>query len=143
MGTEHKPGQRPLAFIYDRPTGGSTPTAARALMAVRIAACRVWADERGYQLAGSWVEEDDTDNRPRFEAMLSMLRRQAEHRDVLCLINGWDRLHPVVRQWNVFARRVEQAGGWTETAAGESTRGQALDPLLAEQLAAFRKGPGQ
>jgi hypothetical protein len=137
MGTEHKPGQRPLAFIYDRPTGGSTPTAARALMAVRIAACRVWADERGYQLAGSWVEDDDSDNRPRFEALLAMLRVHARQRPVLCLINGWPQLHPQARQQNAYARRVEQAGGWTETALGESTRGSTVDPLLAERLAAF------
>lgn len=125
-----------LAFIYDRPTG-STPGTARALIAARVAACRLWAEERGYDLAGEWVEEDASEERPRFQAMVSMLRVHAERRPVLCLVNNWDRLHVEPRLQQAYARRVQRAGGWTETAAGETTRSGVLDPLLTDALAEF------
>lgn len=130
---------RPLAFIYDWPTG-STPATARALIAARVAACRRWAESAGYDLAGEWIEEGAGDNRPRFEAMLSMLRVHAERRPVLCLVNDWDRLHADTRQQTAYARRVQQAGGWTETAVGKSTRDGGVDPLLQDARAAFWKG---
>jgi hypothetical protein len=136
MGTEQQPELRPLAFIYDRPTG-STATTARALIAVRVAACRLWAEDHSYELAGEWVEEDANERRPRFQAMLSVLRVHAERRPVLCLVNDWDRLHSEPARQQAYARRVQAAGGWTETAVGESTRPGALDPLLTKALAAF------
>lgn len=132
MGTELPP----LAFIYDRPTG-STPTTAQALIAVRITACRMWAEERGYELAGEWIEQSDSEDRPRFTALVDVLRVHAKRREVLCLVNDWDRLHPEPRQQQAYSRRIQQAGGRVETAVGETTRPHTLDPLLADARAAF------
>jgi hypothetical protein len=117
-------GQPPLAFVYDRCTGDY-----RGLLAHRLAACRAYAAERGWQIAGEWVDSGDTAvtgaQRPEMSALLRALAEATRTgRTGLCLVHDWGRLaHDP--SWNASMRfRIGQAGGWTQTSTGENdTRG--------------------
>ncbi|MBV9023933.1 MAG: recombinase family protein [Streptomycetaceae bacterium] len=115
----------PLAFIYDR---HATPT--KAIMLLRVGACREYAEEQGWEIAGEWVDDGDNaltdDNRPQFDLMLAeLLGTHRGGRTVVCVVTDWDRLSR--DSWNrlIFARKVALAGGWIETIVGETTKPEA------------------
>jgi DNA invertase Pin-like site-specific DNA recombinase len=111
--------RNPLAFIYDRQT---SPTVGVVLM--RVAVCRQYAEERGYEIAGEWHDTGDnalTDHRPQFDRMLTeMLATRVGGRDeIVCLVNDFDRLSHNPHHRTRFIRRVQAAGGWVENCLGE------------------------
>jgi DNA invertase Pin-like site-specific DNA recombinase len=131
MGTE----QPPLAFIYDRKT--SDTSSSEGILRLRLGACREWASVRGYDVAdGEWVDRGDAalrmDHRPAFERLLdAMCEARAAGRAVLCLVNDWDRLANLALPQIDFRRKVQGAGGWTETAIGENDREPATRSMAA------------
>jgi DNA invertase Pin-like site-specific DNA recombinase len=119
MSTEQP---KPVAFIYDR---HATPT--KGILLLRLAACREYVEQEGYELAGEWVDDGHhaltDDNRPQFDAMHdALLAAHQAGRKVVCVVLDWDRISR--DRWNlaIFARRITLAGGWVETIAGETTK---------------------
>ncbi|MDJ0340751.1 recombinase family protein [Streptomyces sp. H10-C2] len=112
---------QPLAFFYDRHATPST-----GILQVRLEACREYAAELRYEVAGEWIDRGDDalsdDRRPQFDAMLDALAGASVDRTVLCLINGWDRLSRDPGRCGHFRYRIHMAGGWTETTTGEDDR---------------------
>lgn len=130
----------PLAFIYDR---HATPQ--RALLDLRVEACREYAADAGYEVAGVWVDEGDDalqgTTRPQFDALLEELAAAAATgRRAFCLVNGWDRLAHAEGS-TAFQNRIQARGGWTVTALGEddlprsARRGSVEDLLLSGRIA--------
>lgn len=105
--------------IYDR-----CVTSRRKLLDHRLAVCREYAAERGWEVAGEWVDEWDVAltgaERPQLGALLRALGDAARtRRPVVCLVHDWGRLAHEPG-WNSSMRyRIAQAGGWTETTTGE------------------------
>ncbi|MCQ4082229.1 recombinase family protein [Streptomyces sp. RB6PN25] len=113
---------KPLAFIYDR---HATPT--QAIMLLRVGACRQYAEERGWEIAGEWVDCGNDaltdDHRPEFDRMLAnLLGSHRGGRTTVCVVCDWDRLSRDPEQRQKFARQVTCAGGWIETIAGETSK---------------------
>ncbi|MEU1630376.1 recombinase family protein [Streptomyces sp. NPDC020096] len=112
------PSGPPQAFIYDR---RSTPTL--GVLLARLMVCREYAAERGWELVGEWVDEDDnalTDRRPEFDRLIGkMLGAHRDGREVICLVNDFDRLSHNQEIQTRFIKRVHLAGGWVETIVGD------------------------
>jgi Resolvase, N terminal domain len=108
-----------MAFLYDR-----CATSHKGLLDYRLAACREYAVERRWEVAGEWVDRGDlavtNAERPQMTALLGALADAARTgRTVVCLVHDWGRLAHEAG-WNASMRyRIAQAGGWTETANGE------------------------
>jgi DNA invertase Pin-like site-specific DNA recombinase len=125
----------PLAFIYDRKT--SDTASSEGILRLRLAACREWAQEIGYDTAdGEWVDRGDAalrmDHRPALEQLLDAMREaRTSGRTVLCLVNDWDRLANLALPQIEFRRKIQSAGGWTETAIGENDREPGTRSMVA------------
>src|SRR6478609_3317033 len=83
---------KPLAFIYDR---HNTP--ASGVLLKRLQTCRGYAAERGWPVAGEWVDTGHvalSTNRPQFDILVSKLlgAHQLGDRPVVCLVTEWGRL---------------------------------------------------
>jgi hypothetical protein len=141
--TADQPAARlaPLAFIYDRHT-----TPQRAMLDLRVDACREYAALVGYEVANAWIDEgdgalDDAD-RPQFAVLLKQLGAAVrDGRIALCLVNNWDRLASDGVRCVAFQSRIRARGGWTATALGEddvprpARRGTIEDLLLSARIA--------
>ncbi|RSO22594.1 hypothetical protein DMH15_33080 [Streptomyces sp. WAC 06725] len=107
-----------LAFIYDR-----NATRSHAILDMRLDGCRAYAGRRGWQIADHWVDFGDdaiSRVRPRFAALLEIMRTQARVRPVLCLVHSWDRLAHDSALRSALQQRVAQAGGYCATTFDES-----------------------
>ncbi|WP_432000107.1 recombinase family protein [Streptomyces sioyaensis] len=111
----------PLVFVYDRSAGQ-----AQRQLAMRLAACRHYADEadeKGWALIGRWCDRGDhalSTHRPQLSALLAAMRAAADHREVLCLVRTWERLATYATHRLLLQQRVDEAGGRTVTTFGES-----------------------
>ncbi|WP_181785632.1 recombinase family protein [Streptomyces phytophilus] len=109
------------AFIYDR-----CSTLATAALDERIERCRGYAVERGWVIAGEWVDRADHAltnwPRPRWDGMTYAMRRRTAARAV-CLVDSWDRISRDRDGSAVLRRAVHQAGGYCVTTAGEDDLG--------------------
>ncbi len=111
------------AYIYDR---HSTPS--QGILLLRLEACREHAALQGWTVAGEWIDRGDhaladAQTRPEFGDMLrAMTQAAADGQTVVCIVNDWDRLSLTPGASGILRRRVGHAGGWTETAVGESDR---------------------
>lgn len=121
-------GLPPLAFIYDRRT--SDTDASEGVLRLRLGACRLYADQQGWEQAGEWIDHGDAalsmTCRPQFEMMLGLIRHHAATREVICLIADWQRLANDAQPLARFRYQVDQAGGRVVTSAGITDRGGAL-----------------
>ncbi|KOG53171.1 hypothetical protein ADK76_28880 [Streptomyces griseoflavus] len=111
-------GARPLAFVYDR-----NATRSHAILDMRLDGCRTYAARRGWQIADQWIDRGDDalgPGRPRFTALLEIMRTQARIRPVLCLVHTWDRLAHDGDLRIALQQRVAQAGGYVATTFDES-----------------------
>ncbi|MET9880989.1 recombinase family protein [Actinacidiphila glaucinigra] len=117
-------------FIYDRVT---VPIA--SLLIDRLIACNAYAERHGWERKGEWIERNrealTSDRRPQLEALIAMLRVQAGRRPVVLLVGEWDRLSTDPQARNKWQRQVREAGGWCETADGDSDRSRLLDVSAA------------
>ena len=107
---------RPRAFIYDRHATTST-----VILDIRLDRCRAYAESRGWEIAGTWLDLGDNalgDHRPQFDALCVAMDRAAG--PIVCLVDDWDRLTRDAGQSSVMRHRIGQAGGHTITADGES-----------------------
>ncbi|MGW7575950.1 recombinase family protein [Streptomyces sp. NPDC054765] len=108
----------PLVFVYDRSAGQ-----AQRRLALRLAACRHYADEKGWSLVGCWCDLGDhalSTHRPQLSALLAAMRAAADHREVLCLVHTWERPGTDAMHRLLLQQRVSEAGGRTVTTFGES-----------------------
>ncbi|GAA2668240.1 hypothetical protein GCM10010400_31380 [Streptomyces aculeolatus] len=114
MGT---PGPLTLAFVYDRHA-----TLAAAALDERITRCRRYAVERGWVIAGEWVDRGDHAlinwPRPQWEAMTYAIRQSAA--PAVCLVDSWDRISRDREASAVLRLAVHQAGGYCMTTGGEN-----------------------
>ncbi|MDQ0942371.1 recombinase family protein [Streptomyces sp. V1I1] len=104
------------AFIYDRHATAST-----VILDIRLDRCRAYAESRGWEIAGIWLDLGDhalSHYRPQFEALCVAM--DGTPGPVACLIDDWDRLTRDTARGAAMRRRVEQAGGHCETAEGEN-----------------------
>ncbi|RSO47766.1 hypothetical protein DMH15_05750 [Streptomyces sp. WAC 06725] len=109
---------RLLAFIYDR-----NATRSHAILDMRLEGCRTYAKRHGWQIADKWIDRGDDalgPGRPRFAALLEIMRTQARIRPVLCLVHTWDRLAHDGELRIALQQRVAQAGGYVATTFDES-----------------------
>lgn len=115
----------PLAFIYDRRT--SDTDASEGVLRLRLGACRMYADQQGWEMAGEWIDHGDAalsmTRRPQFEMMLGLIRHHSAGRDVVCLIADWPRLANDATPLARFRYQIEQAGGQVVTSAGATEHG--------------------
>jgi hypothetical protein len=117
------PIQRPLVFLYDR---HATPT--RVILLMRLELCRMHCEEQGWELAGEWIDEGDEalidERRPQFDQLAARMNwvRHGTKRPLICLIHDWDRLSYNRASRARFVRRIDLAGGWIETADGETNK---------------------
>lgn len=119
-----EPGRSALAFIYDRKT--SDIAASEGILRLRLEACREWAQTQGWEEAGEWIDYGDdalsVDQRPQLDSLLFVMRAHAVQRPVVCLVHDWTRLANIPGWQIALRRRVSKAGGWCETAVGDSDR---------------------
>ncbi|WP_310726907.1 recombinase family protein [Streptomyces sp. N2A] len=116
--------QVPLAFIYDRCASNSYRQ-----LGMRLAACRRYAKDAGWTLAGRWCDLGDyalSMRRPQLSALVSAMRAAADHREVLCLVHTWERLATDATHRLLLQQRVVEAGGWAITTFGECDRYRAF-----------------
>ncbi|MFD8075787.1 hypothetical protein ACFV3E_24420 [Streptomyces sp. NPDC059718] len=110
----------PIALIYDRLTLPGT-----TLLTERLRECERYASEFEWDFRGLWIEHGPqaltADDRPQLGALLHIMRAHSASRPVVCLVYDWDRLGSAESR-PVLQRRVRMAGGWVETAQGESDR---------------------
>lgn len=102
------------AFLYDR--HATTITVALDL---RLARCRAYAEERGWEVVGTWIDVGDhalADMRPRFSALCRAMA--ATPGPVVCLVDDLDRLNRAAGHRAVMRRRVAMAGGTCVTPSG-------------------------
>lgn len=114
------PTQPPLAFIYDRHV-----TTGEAMLNLRLQDCHAYATKREWEPAGEWLDRGvdalTSDHRPLFDDLCWALERAvAEGRRAVCLVQDWDRLSRDEQAKSAFARRIVLAGGWIETAHGDT-----------------------
>ncbi|MET7617126.1 recombinase family protein [Streptomyces sp. NPDC005408] len=108
--------ERPCAFIYDRHATTST-----AILGIRLDRCRAYAQSRGWEIAGIWLDLGDHalgHYRPQFEALCVAMDTATD--PAVCLVDNWDRLTRNAAQSADMRRRIGHAGGHCETAEGES-----------------------
>jgi hypothetical protein len=122
-----------LAFIYDRQT---SPTP--GVLVIRLEACHLWARDRGWDVAGEWVEQGNgalyDDERPRFDAMAETMQEAAGAGwQPVCLVSDWHRLSRDSEVERSFRARIHTAGGYTATAAGEDDRAGSPRAVAAGQ----------
>ena len=134
MGTE----QPPLAFLYDRHA-----TLTRTILDLRLDACHRYALARGWERAGAWIDTGDQalsdHDRPRYDDLRAALRRAADTgRAAVCLVHDWDRLTRDRIRLSGMRDLLHRAGGWTETADGETT----LSPACLKNHAFAARRPG-
>jgi hypothetical protein len=117
MNAKDKP---PIALIYDRLT-----TPVHTLINERLGDCERYVEERGMESRGVWFDHGDqahsADDRPKLDALLMIMRAHSRQRAVVCVVCNWDRLGDEATR-EQLQRRVREAGGWVETADGESDR---------------------
>ncbi|PWI45366.1 recombinase family protein [Streptomyces sp. ICBB 8177] len=108
-----------LAFVYDR---------GPASAAARLSVCVAYAERQRWPVAGAWTESGEhvarpVAEQPAYRKLLASLL--GEHRDgdrdVVLVVTDWDRLHPDPAQQFVACRQIHDAGGWTETTAGDTS----------------------
>ncbi|MCT4356550.1 recombinase family protein [Streptomyces sp. Je 1-79] len=110
------------AFLYDR--HATTITAA---LDIRLARCRAYAEQQGWEIAGTWVDLGDhalSDARPQFSALCRAMA--ATPGPVVCLVDDLDRLNRSAGHRAVMRRRVGSAGGYCATASGGTDRADGL-----------------
>src|SRR5690348_4192326 len=112
----------PLAFVYDRHA-----TRTRAILQLRLEACRAYAEAKGWPIVGEWIDIGDhallDEKRPEFDECLArLLAAHDGGQPVVILVHDWDRLSHDRAQRAIYSRRVELAGGWIETTAGQTSR---------------------
>lgn len=107
---------RPVALIWDR-----TPTAIldSGTLLARVAECERHARERGWDLAGTWIDSGPVavtaDDRPELDTALSQVERLARdergrEREVILLVHSNDRLSNDA-EWAASLRyRIRSAG---------------------------------
>ncbi|OKI04915.1 hypothetical protein A6A06_09470 [Streptomyces sp. CB02923] len=108
----------PLAFIYDRNVIQSTQH-----LDMRLTGCRNYADRHGWVVADQWIDLGDDaleEARPRFGALLEIMRREAPFRPVICLVHNWSRLAHDGGLRSALQTRVALAGGYCATTFDES-----------------------
>ncbi|MEF3117554.1 recombinase family protein [Streptomyces chrestomyceticus] len=108
----------PLAFIYDRNMIQNTQH-----LDMRLNGCRAYADRCGWRIADQWIDLGDDaleEARPRFGALLEIMRREASRRPVICLVHNWSRLAHDGGVRSALQQRVAQAGGYCATTFDES-----------------------
>lgn len=110
-----------LALIYDR---HATPD--RAALDARLAACREYAAGRKWETADEpWIDEGlhalSDERRPAFDRLMIRLAEVAvTGRAVVVLVHDRERLSRAGSKQDHMRHRVALAGGWTETAGGET-----------------------
>lgn len=109
-------GEQVRAFIYDRHATTST-----VILDIRLDRCRAYAESRGWEVAGIWLDLGDYalgHQRPQFDGLCVAMG--LETGPVICLVDDWDRLTRDASQSAVMRRRIGQAGGHCVTVGGES-----------------------
>ncbi|WP_309239233.1 recombinase family protein [Streptomyces lunaelactis] len=115
-GAESLAEARPRAFIYDRHATTST-----VILDIRLDRCRAYAESRGWEVAGIWLDLGDhalSHYRPQFGALCVAM--DAATGPIVCLVDDWDRLTRDASQSSVMRHRVAHTGGHCVTAEGES-----------------------
>ncbi|AUH43052.1 recombinase family protein [Streptomyces sp. CMB-StM0423] len=111
------PPRPTLAFIYDRHAVLTT-----AALDERIARCRRYAAERGWVVAGEWVDRGDQAlcawQRAQWQ-MLTYAMRQAAG-PAVCLVDTWDRISWDRADRATLRLSVHRAGGHCVTTGGEN-----------------------
>ncbi|MFF3273199.1 hypothetical protein ACFYWU_20075 [Streptomyces chrestomyceticus] len=108
----------PLAFVYDR-----CATRSHAMLEMRLAGCRAYAERQGWEVAGWWVDFGDAalgGERPELGALVGVLGRQVVVRRAFCLVHHWNRFAHDAEGRLTLQRRVAEAGGYSVTTFGES-----------------------
>ncbi|MFK8847193.1 hypothetical protein [Streptomyces sp. Ac-502] len=112
------PTTPPLAFVYDR-----CATRSHAMLEMRLAGCRTYAERQGWEVAGWWVDLGDAalgGERPELGALVGVLGRQVVGRRAFCLVHHWNRFAHDVEGRLALQGRVAEAGGFSVTTFGES-----------------------
>ncbi|AEW95625.1 MULTISPECIES: recombinase family protein [Streptomycetaceae] len=108
----------PLAFVYDRHLSGP-----RAQLAVRARTCADYADRRGWEVGGWFVDTGDAaltlNHRPNFERLMRALVGVEEGRVRVCLVLDWDRFSSDRAKRDILVRRLVGLGARVETCFGE------------------------
>lgn len=108
-----------LAFIYDRHA-----TLTNGALDERLLRCRRYAVERGWVIAGEWVDRGDPAltnwMRPRWDQLVYAMGQAAA--PPVCLVDSWDRISRDDCWRGILRMAVYQAGGYCATAAGEDDR---------------------
>ncbi|GCD45165.1 recombinase family protein [Streptomyces paromomycinus] len=115
----------PLAFVYDR-----CATRSHAMLELRLAGCRAYAERQGWEVAGWWVDFGDAalgGERPELGALVGALGRQVVVRRAFCLVHHWNRFAHDAEGRLALQRRVAEAGGYSATTFGESDESDQSD----------------
>ncbi|MEU2208015.1 recombinase family protein [Streptomyces hygroscopicus] len=79
-----------LVFIYDREGTSQTDR-----LLARIAICRAFAAEMGWEVTGQWVDRGDAamgERRPFWQGMIAAMKQQGQGRRIVCLVASWNRV---------------------------------------------------
>ncbi|MFD7661752.1 recombinase family protein [Streptomyces sp. NPDC059788] len=112
------PTTPPLAFVYDR-----CATRSHAMLELRLAGCRTYAERQGWDVAGWWVDFGDEalgGERPELRELVGALGRVVMARRAFCLVHHWNRFAHDVEGRLALRRRIARVGGYSATTFGES-----------------------
>ncbi|MEU8995029.1 recombinase family protein [Streptomyces caniferus] len=117
----------PLAFVYDRCASRS-----RRQLHMRLESCLHYAEGMGWAVADCWVDLGDhalAVHRPQLAALLTAMRAEADHHEVLCLVHTRERLAANTTHRLLLEQRIFAAGGRTVTTFEESGQPTLSAPL--------------
>jgi len=96
----------PLVFVYDREISGDTDSPES-----RVRACRDYAKRMGWEVAGQWLEQGDSENRLVWRGMVAAMEFQGKDRTSVCLVATWRRIGTDPNDRDTLRLSVLEAGG--------------------------------
>lgn len=113
------------AFIYDREVTSHTER-----MLERIAACRAYADRRGWHVAGVWTDHGEAALHVRkrlcWREMVDAMTYQPPGTKTVCVVADWGRLSYAAADSAELRQMVSRVGGVVCTIDGETDAGGSL-----------------
>ncbi|CDR05770.1 hypothetical protein [Streptomyces iranensis] len=98
-----------LVFIYDREGTSQTDR-----LLARIAICRAYSAEIGWDVAGQWVDRGDAavgERRPFWQGMIAAMKQEGQGRRTVCLVATWNRVAYELDTRAHLRQLVTEAGG--------------------------------
>ncbi|MGW7615320.1 hypothetical protein ACWGLG_05560 [Streptomyces antimycoticus] len=132
--------QPTLVFIYDREVTEKDSADGRILT------CRQFARERGWTVAGQWVDRGSNAvalRRTFWTGMVAAMEHEGQGRRIVCLVADWHRIAFDEAARNTLRQTVGHVGGVCVAVSDEQAPGDSRDVAMRRLRASGKQiGPG-